>query len=53
MDKLYTYTYIYTQTQHITYRQTSNIRGDKIVDHSDVVVAPPVGAASTTSSFST
>ena len=40
-----------------SYRKTSNIRrtlaGNKIVDHSDVVGAPPVGAAPTTSSFST
>ena len=40
-----------------TYRQVSNIRrtwvGHEIVDHSDVVGAPPVGAAPTTSSFST
>ena len=40
-----------------TYRKTSNIRrtlvGNKIVDHSDVVGASPVGAAPTTSSFST
>ena len=39
------------------YRQVSNIRrtlvGNKIVDHSDVVWASPVGAAPTTSSFST
>ena len=39
-----------------TYRKTSNIRhtliGNKIVDHSDVVGASPVGAAPTTSSFS-
>ena len=39
------------------YRQTFNIRhnlaGNKIVDHSDVVGASPVGAAPTTSSFST
>ena len=39
------------------YRQTSNIShalvGNKIVDHSDVVGASPVGAAPTTSSFST
>ena len=39
------------------YRQVSNIRrilvGDKMVDHSDVVGASPVGAAPTTSSFST
>ena len=41
----------------ICYRQVSNIRrtleGNKIVDHSDVVGASPVGAAPTTSSFST
>ena len=39
------------------YRQSSNIRralvGIEIVDHSDVVGASPVGAAPTTSSFST
>ena len=39
------------------YRQTSNIRGtlvgNKIADHSDIATASPVGAASTTSSFST
>ena len=39
------------------YRQVSNISrilvGDKIVDHSDVVGASPVGAAPTTSWFST
>ena len=39
------------------YRQISNIRrtltGNKIVDHSDVVGASPVGATPTTSSFST
>ena len=38
-------------------RQVSNIRrtlvGNYIVDHSDVVGASPVGAAPTTSSFST
>ena len=31
----------------------STLVGDKIVDHSDVVEALPVGAAPTTSSFST
>ena len=39
-----------------TNRQVSNIEctlGNKIVDHSDVVGASPVGAAPTTSSFST
>ena len=39
------------------YRQVSNISrtlvGNKIVDHSDVVGASPVGVAPTTSSFST
>ena len=38
------------------YRQVSSIRrtlGNKIVDHSDVAGASPVGAAPTTSSFST
>ena len=39
------------------YRQVSNISrtlvGNKIVDHSDVVGASPVGAAPTTFSFST
>ena len=42
--------------EHV-YRKVSNIRrtvvGNKIVDHSDVVGASPVGAAPTTSSFST
>ena len=39
------------------YRKVSNISrtlvGNKIVDHSDVVGASPVGAAQITSSFST
>ena len=39
------------------YRQVSNIRrtlvGNKFVDHPDLVGASPVGAAPTTSSFST
>ena len=39
------------------YRQISNISrtlgGNKIIDHWDVVGASPVGAAPTTSSFST
>ena len=42
---------------HLIYHKTSDIRrtlvGNKIVDHSDVVRASPVGAAPTTSSFST
>ena len=41
----------------LIYRETSNIRrtlvGNEIVDHSDLVGASPVGAAPTTSSFST
>ena len=41
----------------ITVRQTSNISrtlaGNKLVDHSDVEGASPVGAAPTASSFST
>ena len=44
-------------TRGSEYRQTSNISrtlvGNEIVDHSDVVGASPVGAAPTTSSFST
>ena len=49
-----------TRTRHIelvSYRQISNkshtLAGNKIVDHSDVVGTPPIGAAATTSSFST
>ena len=42
---------------NLEYRQTSNIShtlaGNKIVDHSDVVGASPVGAAPTTFSLST
>ena len=41
----------------LTYHQTSNISrtliGNKLDDHSDVVEASPVGAAPTTSLFST
>ena len=40
-----------------TFRQTSNIShiliGNKLFDYSDVIGASPVGAAPTTSSFST
>ena len=51
-------TYLELEHQGINaYHQVSNIRrtlvGNKIVDHSDVVGASPVGAAPTTSSFST
>ena len=46
-----------SMTATITYRKTSDISrtlvGNKIVDNSDVVGASPVGAAPTTSSFST
>ena len=45
------------QSKHYNYRKVSNIRrilvSNKIVDHSDVVGASPVGTAPTTSSFST
>ena len=45
------------QTLAFTYHKTSNISrtivGNNIVNHSDVVGASPVGAAPTTSSFST
>ena len=45
------------KTKNRYYRKTSNIShtlvGNKIVDHSDVVGASPVGAAPTTTSFST
>ena len=48
--------WLLVQQIHQTYRKVSNIRrilvGNKIVDHSDVVGASPVGAAPTTSSFS-
>ena len=48
---------MFDTSQKDTYRQTSNIRctlvGNKIVDRSDVVVASPVGAAPTASSFPT
>ena len=44
-------------SQNKNYRKTSNIRGtlvgNKIVDHTDVVGASPVGAAPTTSEWST
>ena len=45
------------KVQYYIYRKTSNksrtLLGNKIVDNSDVVGASPVGAAPTTSSFST
>ena len=56
MLKFYSLADIYVN-EICTYRKVSNIRltlvGNKIVDHSDVVGASPVGAAPTTSSFST
>ena len=46
-----------TLTVWVNYPKTSNISrtlvGNEIVDHSDVVGASPVGAAPTSSSFST
>ena len=49
--------YAYIRLSQSIHRQVSNIRRtlvvNKIVDHSDVVGASPVGAAPTTSSFST
>ena len=36
-----------------TFKISCTLVGNKIVDHSDVVGASPVGAAPTTSSFST
>ena len=54
--KIYKYMYGIV-VWYVIYRQVSNISrtlvGNKIVDHSDVVGASPVGAAPTTSSFST
>ena len=48
---------LFGNSGNLIYRKVSNIRrtlvGNKIVDHSDVVEASPVGAAPTTSSFST
>ena len=48
---------IISQTIKYIYHKVSNIRrtlvGNKIVAHSDVVGASPVGAAQTTSSFTT
>ena len=53
----YDLSYSTTKSNLHEYRKTSNISrtlvGKKIVDHSDVVGASPVGAAPTTSSFST
>ena len=50
-------THVLLRLKHQMYRKTSNISrtfvGNAIVDNSDVVGASPVGAAPTTSSFST
>ena len=58
MDAIFLYEFAWIQKKNIfcvpDYSQTSNIwytLDDKIVDHSDVVGALPVGAAPTTSSF--
>ena len=48
--------FITTQQQISDYRQVSNISRTSVgieIDHSDVIGASPVGAAPTTSSFST
>ena len=51
------YTESISMGKKLQYRQVSNIRrtlvGNKIVDHSDVIGASPVGAAPTTSPLST
>ena len=53
----YRFYWFQSVSQSWDYRQVSHIRrtlvDNKIVDHSDVVGASPVGAAPTTSSFST
>ena len=55
--KKYQQCLIITAEHNVHYRKVSNIRctlvGNNTVDHSDVVGASPVGAAPTTSSFST
>ena len=55
-ENIMPFLYVYNSTELI-YRQVSNISrtsvGNQIVDHSDVVGVSPVGAAPTTSSFST
>ena len=49
---VYLYIYmIYMYPQISDIRHTLSLVGNKIVDHSDVVGASPVGAAPTTSSF--
>ena len=49
--------FTHSLSSFLNYRKTYNISrtfvGNKIVDNSDVVGASPVGAAPTTSSFST
>ena len=54
-SKIYVWTTWVRNVHSKEYRQTSNITRALvlIVDHSDVVGASPVGAAPTTSSFST
>ena len=54
---LFEFCFIQCYFNDVYYRQVSNMRrtleDNKIVNHSDVVGASPVGAAPTTSSFST
>ena len=56
-DSIHIDVYVIKRHVEYIYRKTSNIRrslvGNKILDNSDVVGASPVGAAPTTSSFST
>ena len=57
MDMINKAKHSWLDTHNFTYHQTSNIicssESNKIVYHSDVVRASPVGGAPTTSSFST
>ena len=57
IDLDFTSIYLKIFTTNLNYHKTSSISrtlvGNKIVDNSDVVGASPVGAAPTTSSFST
>ena len=45
--------YVVSRFYRKTYNISRTLVGNKIVDHSDVVGASPVGAAPTTFSFST
>ena len=49
---LYDYLMVITQPKYLkNYNISGTLVGNKIVDHSDVVGASPIGAAPTTSSF--